>query len=244
MQRRSTSERIVERPDLRDRPRVFHDRTHAGEVLASLLKAYRGREAVILAVPAGGVPVAAAIAHELDLPLDVAVVSKVTLPWNSEAGYGAVAFDGTVKLNEGLLSRLQLTREEIQEGIRATTQKVHRRVRSLQGERSFPDLSDRPTILVDDGLASGFTMLVAIEAVRNAGASEAVVAVPTGHLEAVHRIVHEVEAVYCANVRGGWQFAVADAYEHWSDVDEEEAARILDAYHQGFLNKSTKPKDH
>jgi putative phosphoribosyl transferase len=217
---------IIERPDLRERTHIFRNRLHAGEVLAEMLSSYSKTDAIVLAIPAGGVPVAAAIAERLHIPLDVAVVSKITLPWNTEAGYGAVAFDGTMRLNEDLVAHLGLTKEQIQEGIDETTQKVLRRVRRFRGDWPFPDLTKRRAILVDDGLASGFTMLVAVEALRKAGARQICVAVPTGHRSALPRMTQEVEALYCANIRGGFSFAVADAYEAWSDVVEEEAIAL------------------
>jgi putative phosphoribosyl transferase len=223
---RKTLHTIIERTDLRERSHVFRDRAHAGSVLAEMLDAYYQSDALVLAIPAGGVPVAAEIAQRLKIPLDVAVVSKITLPWNTEAGYGAVAFDETVRLNEDLVPRLGLTEEQIQEGIGQTTQKVRNRVKKFRGDRPFLDLSKRSAILVDDGLATGFTMLVAIEALRNAGAREICVAVPTGHWKALQRMAQEAEAVYCANIRSGFSFAVADAYEQWTDVVEEEAVAI------------------
>jgi len=218
--------KIIERPELRDQLRVFRNRVHAGEVLADMLSSYGKTEAIVLAIPAGGVPVAAAMAERLHIPLDVAVVSKITLPWNTEAGYGAVAFDGTMRLNEDLLPRLGLTDGQIQEGIKQTTQKVLRRVKRFRSDRPFPDLTKRQVILVDDGLASGFTMLVAVEALRKAGARQICVASPTGHGSSLPRIASEVEALYCANIRSGFSFAVADAYEQWTDVTEEEAIAI------------------
>ena len=93
-------------PEFRNRTAVFRSREHAGEVLSEMLMQYKNTEAVVFAIPAGGVPVGAVVAAELQLPLDIAVVSKITLPWNTEAGYGAVAFDGTVRLNEDMASRL------------------------------------------------------------------------------------------------------------------------------------------
>jgi putative phosphoribosyl transferase len=208
-----TPRNIIERSDLRERSHVFRDRENAGEILAEMLNAYRRSDAMVMAIPAGGVPVGAVIAHRLNIPLEVAVVSKITLPWNTEAGYGAVAFDTTVRLNEDLIVRLGLIDEQIQEGIDQTAQKVLRRVKSFRGDRPFPDLSQHPAILVDDGLASGFTMLVAIEALRKAGAHTICVAVPTGHWQALQRMAREVAVVYCANIRSGFSFAVADAYE-------------------------------
>ena len=217
---------VIEQPDLRERTRVFRDRAHAGEVLAEMLDTYHQSDAVVLAIPAGGVPVAAVIAERLNIPLEVAVVSKITLPWNTEAGYGAVAFDGTVRLNEDFLSHLGLTEEQIKAGIDQTTQKVLRRVKSFRGARPFLDLAKHRAILVDDGLASGFTMLVAIGALRKSGARNICIAVPTGHWSALQRMAQEAETVYCANIRSGFSFAVADAYEAWTDVAEEAAVAI------------------
>jgi putative phosphoribosyl transferase len=194
--------------------------------LAEMLDTYRRTDAVVLAVPAGGVPVAGVIARRLAIPLEVAVVSKITLPWNTEAGYGAVAFDGTMRLNEDLVAHLGLTEEQIQKGVNQTTQKVIRRVRRFRRDRPFPDLAQRPAILVDDGLASGFTMLVAIEALRKTGAKAICVAIPTASWSALQMMAHEVEAVYCANIRNGLSFAVANAYVSWTDVTEEEAVAM------------------
>ena len=100
-----------------------------------MLEKYRGSHAMVMGIPAGGMAVAVEIARKLHLPLDIAVVSKITLPWNSEAGYGAVAFNGTVMLNEELLSRLNLSNQEIQAGIKKTEQKVARRVAMFRGIR-------------------------------------------------------------------------------------------------------------
>ncbi|MEW6770532.1 MAG: phosphoribosyltransferase family protein [Bacillota bacterium] len=221
--------KVFDLPELRGRAAVFRDRTHAGKVLAEMLAPHRGTDAIVFAVPAGGVPVGAVLARELGLPLEVAVVSKITLPWNTEAGYGAVAFDGTVRLNEELVRHYGLTEEEIEEGRAKTAQKVARRVREFRGGRPLPQLKGCLVILVDDGLASGFTMLTAVEAMQKAGADQVVIAVPTGHFGAIERVAPHVEAVYCANIRSGWRFAVADAYGEWYDVSEEEVRGILAA---------------
>jgi len=218
---------VVELPALRDRLGVFRDRTHAGEVLADMLSAYRGSNALVLSIPAGGAPVAAAIARVLALPLDVAVVSKLTLPWNTETGYGALAFDGTLRLNEMLMARAGLSEADIEAGKARAQEKVARRMKLLRGDRPFPDLSQCSAILVDDGLASGFTLMVAIEALRHQNAKEIVVAVPTAHAESAARIAPLVEALYCPNLREGTSFAVADAYQEWNDVAEEDLVTLL-----------------
>jgi predicted phosphoribosyltransferase len=181
----------------------------------------------VLGIPAGGAPVAAVIARILALPLDMAVVSKLTLPWNTEAGYGALAFDGTLRLNTALVTRAGLSDTDIEAGKARAQEKVARRVKLLRGDRPFPDLTRCSTILVDDGLASGFTLMVAIEALRHQKAKEIVVAVPTAQAESAARIASLVEALYCPNVRTDTGFAVADAYREWNDVAEGNVIALL-----------------
>ncbi|MEE4276538.1 MAG: phosphoribosyltransferase family protein [Thermoleophilia bacterium] len=220
---------IVDDPALRDRAKVFRDRDHAGAVLAELLapRFERRRDAAVFAIPAGGVPVAAPIARRLELPLDVAVVSKITLPWNTEAGYGAVAFDGSVRLNRPLLRDLGLTPEVVEEGVARTRAKVARRESVLRRGRPFTAVEGYHVVVVDDGLASGFTLRAAVAALEGAGASAISVAVPTAHAVAAREVAESVADLYCPNLRGGRSFAVADAYATWSDVGEDTVAAIL-----------------
>ncbi len=213
--------------ELKDRLRVFSDRTHAGEILAEMLKEFRSSNSLILAIPAGGVPVASRIAELLDIPMDIIPVSKITPIWNTEIGYGAVSFDGTVLLNNELIIKLNLSTEEIERDLKKTREKVYRRMKNLRGKCQFPDLSGKSVIIVDDGLASGYTMKVAVDTVRKRKPARIIIAVPTAHEESLDILLNEVDAIYCANIRRGWHFAVADAYERWCDVNEEEVKAIL-----------------
>ena len=213
--------------DLRNRDRVYADRTDAGRVLAGQLEACGLADPHLLAVPAGGVPVAKAVADALGWPLTAAVVSKVLVPWNTEAGYGAVAWDGTVRLNHALLGQLGLSDEEVAAGLAVTRKKVAGRVRRMMGEGGMPPLAGHSAVLVDDGLASGFTLLTAVAALKKAAPARLVVAVPTGHRDAACRLAEEVDIVVCPNLRSRYPFAVASAYRQWRDVDEKEAERVL-----------------
>ena len=94
----------------------------------------------------------------------------------------------------------------------------------------MPDLSGRVVFLVDDGIASGFTLQVAVKALKNQHADEIIIAVPTGHTRALRSLAPQLKAIYCPNVRSGFSFAVADAYQKWSDVDETEALEILKCF--------------
>jgi len=221
---------IHDLPSLRDRAPVFRDRAHAGVTLASMLEpAFRGADAIVLAIPAGGVPVAAEIARRLGLPLDLAVVSKILLPWTTESGFGAVAFDGTEWINAADVRRFGLSKDDVERSTAAARDKVTRRVKRLRGARPMPDLRGRPVIVVDDGIAAGSTLRTAIAALRKLEAQRVIVAVPTGHDRSVELVAGLADEVYCANVRGGGRFAVAEAYEEWHDVGEEEVARSIGA---------------
>ena len=218
---------VLEEPSLRDKTHVFEDRFHAGEVLAKKLVEYRGKDALVLAIPAGGVQVAHVVSKKLELPLDVAITRKIHIPWNREAGFGAITWDGTTILNESLVATLGLTKETIDQCIAEEKKAIKRRLEMFRGRKPFPRLVDKTVILVDDGLASGFSALATLISIRRKGPKEIVAAIPTASLDAIERIKPHADKIICLNIRTGPFFAVADAYKLWYDVDEEEAIDIL-----------------
>jgi putative phosphoribosyl transferase len=220
----------IDEPELRQRVNVFQDRVDAGTHLARLLESVKTQHPVVLAIPAGGVPVAIEIARKLSLRMDVAVVSKITPPNNTEVGYGAVAFDGTVELNESLILDFSLSEETVQQGIDRTRDKVTQRIKFLRPVVTSIPLQKENVLLVDDGLASGITMHAAVQAVKKQGAQHVTVAVPTGHESSLMHLAQEVRQVYCANVRSGWRFAVAEAYRHWDDLSDADILKLLTSF--------------
>jgi len=222
--------KLIEDSSLRDRTRVFRDRKEAGFLLAGILSGYRGSDALVLGIPAGGVPVAAEIADELELALDLIIVRKVQIPYNPEAGFGAVAPDGKVTLNADLVSRLGLTKEDIERQIQKTKNIINSRNELFRMGLPFPPVRKRVVIIVDDGLASGFTMLSALNFIKDLNPAKVVVAVPTASERTVDLILPHVDELVCLNVRTGPTFAVADAYQLWYDLEDEEVISIL----QGF----------
>jgi putative phosphoribosyl transferase len=218
---------VRELRELRGRAGVFSDRAAAGSELARLLESYRASAALLLAIPSGGVPVAAEIASALALPLDAVPVSKVLLPWTTESGYGAVAFDGSVWIDRTAAESWGLMQAQIDAAVSEARAKVERRNHRLRRGRPLPDIAGRTVIVVDDGIAAGSTMRTAIAALRKHAPARIVVAVPTAHESALAAIERLAEEVCCANVRGGSRFAVADAYENWRDLEEDEVAAIL-----------------
>ncbi len=215
---------------LRNRSRVFRDRFEAGRVLGRMLAPVcQGLEdAIVLAVPMGGIPVASAIAERLNFPMDLVIARKIQIPGNTEAGFGAVTADGVMFLNEPLVARLGLTDEQVRERAKKVRRQLDVRNRRLRGGRPRPELSGLTVILVDDGLASGFTMRAAVHMAARDGPAAIVVAVPTAPIRTLESFGSGVlDSVYCANVREGIPFAVADAYEQWHDLSESEALALL-----------------
>jgi len=219
---------IVEESVLRERMSVFRDRFHAGKLLAEKLREYAGqRNVILLAVPAGGVPVGYVIAKELGIKMDAIVVRKVQIPWNTEAGFGAVTWDGEAVLNDRLIAQLGLAEKTIAESVSKTKRVIDERQRGFRGDRPRPDLNGKVVVLVDDGLASGFTMLAAARSIHKQQPKRIVVAVPTASLGAVRLLSPEVDEIVCLNMRSGPVFAVADAYKNWYDLTDEEVTEIL-----------------
>ncbi len=219
---------IIVEPDLRDRVHVFDNRFHAGELLAEKLEKYMGRsDTLVLAIPAGGVQVGFVVAERLGVPLDVVVTRKLHIPWNKEAGFGAVSWDGLVLLNEPLVAALGLTKGDVDRCVADEAEVIGRRLKRFRGDRSFPPLRGKTAIVVDDGLASGFSMLATLKTLRRGGVGELVVAVPTAPERAIGLVRPHADVVYCLNVRSGPFFAVADAYRLWYDLDDEEVVELL-----------------
>jgi len=219
---------VIEELAYRDKDLVFKDRLHAGALLADKLRPLLAdREFRLLAVPAGGVAVGYAVSQKLKIPLDVAVVRKIQIPWNTEAGFGAVTWDGRVLLNELLIAQLGLSTEAVEQCISRTRELVRQRVQTFGGNRPFPRLNGKTAILVDDGLASGFTMLAAVESIRTQSPEKIVLAVPTASAGAIEFLAPSVDELVCLNVRRGPIFAVADAYEKWYDLSDDEVLEFL-----------------
>ena len=236
---------LHERKGLRNRRHVFADRFEAGRVLAEMLAAeYREADdqVAVIAIPAGGVPVGLEISKALKVPLDIIIVRKIQIPGNTEAGFGAMTTEGSVFLNEDLISHLGLTSSQIEQQKVLVRKDLEEREKLFRGGSAPSDLAGKTVVLVDDGLATGYTMIASIDAVRNRRARRVVVAVPTAPAGTVIRIEDLVEEIYCANIRESTYFAVADAYEHWYDLDREEVLRLLKRGKDEGRNKFKSPK--
>lgn len=219
--------KLVEDKNLRNKILVFEDRTDAGRRLSEFLSDYKGSDSIVLAIPSGGVPVAKEVKDALSIDFDLLVVRKVQIPWNPEAGFGAINLDGDVILNEEVLFHLNLPESVIDAQVKKTKEILRKREELFRKGRGFPSLKNKTVILVDDGLASGYTMIAATEFVKKRNPSKIVIAVPTGSYRTTQRISPLVDTLYCLNVREDFPYAVADAYRKWYDLSDEEVLRII-----------------
>jgi len=219
---------IIEDPNLRNGSWVYQDREEAGAYLAGFLEEYRGKGAIVLAIPSGGVPVGLAVSSHLGLPFDLLIVRKIPIPGNPEAGFGALSLEGDMVLNPSLVRTLGLSAGEIEELARPVREELAKRNGLFRQGRPWPEIKGKEAILVDDGLASGYTMMAAARNVRKREPEKIVVAVPTASASTVKLISTEVEVIVCPNIRSGYSFAVADAYRRWRDLTEEEVMGMLE----------------
>ena len=219
---------LLEDLSLRNRSYVFKDRSEAGKLLARRLSASVSPDSLIFAIPAGGVPVGLEIAREFSLPLDLIIVRKIQIPADPEAGFGAVGPDGEVIFNEELLKRLRLTKEEVEAEVQKTRNTLEARNQLFRKGKPFPDLSGKKVILVDDGLASGFTMAEAAKFLARQNVERTTIAVPTAPEGTVKRLLPLADEIYVLNIRTSLPFAVAAAYRNWYDLTDEEVLSLLE----------------
>ena len=206
---------------------TFRDRTEAGRLLAAKLGNYANRQDVIvLALPRGGVPVAYEVARALRVPLDVFVVRKLGLPWHEELAMGALASGGVRLLNEELIELYDVDRDEVDEVMRREQAELERRERQYRGARPFPDLTNKTVILVDDGLATGSTMRVAVEALRKEKPARIVVGVPVAAPETCDAFRDVADDIVCAVTPEPF-YAVGLWYDDFSQTTDEEVHDLL-----------------
>lgn len=210
---------------------AFVDRRDAGQRLAARLADLAGSEAgevVVLGLPRGGVPVAAEVARALDAPLDVLVVGKVGVPGHEELALGAVADDGHAVINPAVVSATRLSDDEVAALARRRVEVLAERAGELRGGRAPEPLAGRTVVVVDDGMATGATMRVAVDAVRRREAAAVVAAVPVASVEAAEAVGAAVDRLECLLTPPGFR-AVGPWYADFTQVSDDEVRRLLTA---------------
>jgi putative phosphoribosyl transferase len=206
---------------------AFENRRDAGEKLGRALEAYRGADTLVLGIPRGGVEVAYYAARQIGPELSILVARKLPYPGNAEAGFGAISEDGS----RFLLREAEewLLPGEIESVVEAQQQEIERRIQTLRGGEPLPEIAGRTVILVDDGIAMGSTMRVAIQTCRNRRAGKIVVASPVAGLSVGRDLGHSADAIVVLEQPFFFR-AVAQAYRDWYDVPDEEGVALMERW--------------
>lgn len=208
---------------------AFHDRTEAGRILAHRLKAYLHRPSVIVcALPRGGVPVGAEIASALEVPLTVFIVRKLGVPGHEELAMGAITSGGMRLINHTVTEPLHIPASVIEGTAKREMLEIVRRERIYSRGRAMPDLKDKTVILTDDGIATGSTMTLAVQALRQRGAQKIVVAIPVAPADTVAELQEIADEVICLSEPEPFR-SVGTWYENFEQLDDTKVCRILDS---------------
>lgn len=214
---------------------VFENRQDAGRKLAQQLAEYNQR-VVVLAIPNGGVPVGAEVAGALQkAEFSLVVVRKIPVPLNPEAGFGAIADDGTVIFDEDMVAKMGLPRQQIDCEVNKVRENVKQRSLLYSRERPLVVVDGKTVIITDDGLASGYTILAAVESVRRRRPREIVVAVPVAWETALEKVKKVADKVVTCVTSSASNFYIADYYRHWEDLSDNEVIRYLQQWKSQHL---------
>lgn len=217
---------------------LFDNRYDAGRQLAAKLLDYRAsatRKTVVLAIPRGGAPVGLEVALALEADFDLIVARKIPLPLNPEAGFGAVADDGSVFLNEELVRRSGLTQAQIDAQVNTVRTEIRRRRLLYRQDRPPALLGGKTVIIADDGLASGFTVIATVSSLRSRRPKEIIVAVPVTSASALEEVGKVADKVVAVAIGSQPRFAVADYYRNWYDLNDEEVFKCLNEWRERRL---------
>ncbi len=207
---------------------IFESREEAGRLLAEVVKERIHTEdrPIVLTIPRGGVPVAYALSTELKIPMSVVVVRKLGLPWNEEAGFGAIDPDGATYLDEELVSYAKLDTKTISEVAQKEMEELKNRERKFLPE-GYPDLREREVIVVDDGVATGYTAIAAAGFAKKRGAKRVIVAVPVCPKDSSKRFRGYADEFLCYHRSGEMSFAVGMFYRDFHQLSDEETLEYI-----------------
>jgi predicted phosphoribosyltransferase len=205
---------------------MFKDRKDAGKKLGDALRSYKNRGVLVLAIPRGGVEIGYEVAKALHADFSLLICRKLPYPFNPESGFGAMAEDGSLYINEAAAA--SVSDEMIEEIIHQQAREIERRIKILRNGQPLPGLRGSTVVLVDDGIAMGSTMHAAVEMCRKRGAAKIVVAVPVAGRHAIREFSQIADEIVVLESPSNF-YAVAQVYENWYDVSDEEA---LEIYHR------------
>jgi predicted phosphoribosyltransferase len=206
---------------------AFENRYDAGRKLAEKMGEFTGKNAVVIAIPNGGAAVALGVALAIGADFDLVISRKIPLPLSPEGGFGSMTDDGTIILDEAMVKHAGLSRQQIEYQVGQVRANVKQRSLLYHKDRRPLSLTGRVVIIVDDGLASGYTMKAAIASIRKRKPASVIAAVPVGPEKVVEDIKKAADRVVTCVTGAGPEFYVADYYRTWYDVTDNEVLACL-----------------
>lgn len=208
---------------------IYIDRIDAGKQLAQQLRSYRNAQnTIVLALPRGGVPVAYEISKQLNLPLDVMIVRKIGSPMHVEYAIGAIASGNVQLLNQQAIRDLNVTQEELSDIIDEEREELTRRAFLYRKKQDKLPINNQTVILIDDGIATGFTMQAAILAIKKMQPKQLIVAVPVASMEAIRNLKPLVDELICLIIPEHF-YAVGNWYQNFNQISDQEVIDILNS---------------
>jgi putative phosphoribosyl transferase len=215
----------------------FKDRAEAGELLAQRLMRYAERDDVIvLALPRGGVPVGYAVAKKLRAPLDILLVRKLGFPGHEEFAMGAIASGGVCVLHGEVISRYQISLPDVETVKQRELKEIERREKLYRAHRSARKLQDRVVIIVDDGIATGSTMLAGVQCLRHYKPARIVIAAPVAPPDTCRQLQSEADELVCLNMPESF-YAVGAWYKDFDQTSDEEVKNLLERADQEYAQR-------
>lgn len=222
---------------------IFEHRYDAGRQLATKLTEYKDQPVVVLAIPNGGVLVALGAALALEADLNLVISRKIPLPLSPEGGFGAVTDDGTIILNEEVVKKAGLSPQQINYQVSRVRNDIRQRSLLYHKDRPPPAVSGKTVIIIDDGLASGYTMMAAVESVRQRRPREIIVAVPVASATALKQVEKLADKVITGSVGFAPEFYVSDFYRYWHEPSNDEVIQCLKEWRKRRFQSNIKPSE-
>jgi putative phosphoribosyl transferase len=220
---------------------MFKDRTEVGKSLAEKIRGMNLKKPIVLAIPRGGVPVAKEIALAIRAPLDLVITRKIGYPGQPEFAIGAVTQEGELILDQQTIRSLAVPKEYLKQEAEAQTREIRSRLERYRGKRSFPDFNGKDVIIVDDGIATGNTVLAAIDSVKRKKPASITLAIGVAPRESIHKLSDKVDSIVCLDMPEPF-YAIGEFYESFEQVEDDEVKQIISEVNSGLRQRATTKK--
>jgi len=225
--------KIIEEISLREKQKIYKDRVHAAKILADMIKDFTDEHTCLAVIPNGGIPIGLTIAEMLNVDFGLMIVARLLIPWEKMRGFGALTSDGIIEINWENVKRFNITQAVIEEQLRSARNRIAKMLMIFGSQAA--DISRYKTmILIDDGIASGYTMLASIKSIRRRWHNRIIAAAPTGFESGINLLKGLVDVILCPNIRS--TIHIRDAYISLPKLNLLQAKKFLEEFKKSHPN--------